>query len=120
MRTMTIMPQRTRLNEDRRAIWSMPPALGVALATIIFLVSQPASAGLFHPAKAMNVPRAGHTATLLVNGQVLVAGGSDGTNDLTSTELFDLASGTWTPTGPLSTPRESHTATVLPSGKVLV
>jgi WD40 repeat protein len=56
-----------------------------------------------------------HTATLLTNGQVLVAGG--GTN---TAELYNPATGTWTNTGSLGTARSSHTATLLPNGKVLV
>jgi N-acetylneuraminic acid mutarotase len=60
-----------------------------------------------------------HTATLLQNGKVLVAGGTD--NDtLSSAELYDPTSGTWSPTGALVTARYKHTATLLQNGKVLV
>ena len=62
--------------------------------------------------------RASHTATLLPNGKVLVAGG--GVPRLASAELYDPASGTWTATGSLATARYAHTATLLPNGKVLV
>ncbi|HEY2825680.1 MAG TPA: kelch repeat-containing protein, partial [Gemmatimonadales bacterium] len=55
-----------------------------------------------------------HTATLLLNGQVLVAG-SNGYAD-----LYNPATGTWTATGNLTTSRSSHTATLLPDGTVLV
>ena len=48
-----------------------------------------------------------HTATLLPNGKVLVAGGYDGTISA-SAELYDPASGTWTATGSLATARISH------------
>jgi hypothetical protein len=61
-----------------------------------------------------------HTATLLPNGKVLVAGGYTGTTYLASAELYDPASGTWTATGSLVTARGIHTATLLPNGKVLV
>ena len=61
------------------------------------------------------------TATLLLNGKVLVAGGIDmGLNALASAELYDPATGTWSATGSLKTPREFDTATLLPSGKVLI
>ena len=59
-------------------------------------------------------------ATLLPNGKVLVVGGYDGTNFLSSAELYDPAAGTWTTIHPLATARKSHTATLLPNGFVLV
>lgn len=72
-------------------------------------------------------PEAGrflHTATLLQNGKVLVAGGlgagASGTIPLNSAELYDPATGTWSRTGSLSTTRFYHTAVLLTNGKVLV
>ena len=62
-----------------------------------------------------------HTATLLPNGKVLVAGGVvTAAILLASAELYDPATGTWTATGSLNTARYYHTATLLPNGKVLV
>ena len=55
------------------------------------------------------------TATLLPNGQVLVAGGG-----LASAELYDPATGVWTTTGSMATDRGLATARLLPNGKVLV
>src|SRR2546430_3846172 len=70
----------------------------------------------------LNTARCQHTATLLPNGMVLVAGGVDSNGNVSaSSELFDPASGTWTATtGNLNTARYSHTATLLPNGMVLV
>src|SRR5438132_4599092 len=61
-----------------------------------------------------------HTATLLPNGMVLVAGGVDNGGTLASAELYDPANGSWTATGSLNTGRTNHTATLLPNGMVLV
>lgn len=62
-----------------------------------------------------------HTATLLTNGWVLVAGGEDNNgSSLTNADLYNSASGLWTKTGSMTTQRSSHTATLLPDGKVLV
>src|ERR1043166_9690772 len=65
--------------------------------------------------------RSFHTATLLPNGEVLVAGGQDDRgNPLSSAELHDPATGMWTTTGALNTPRYVPAATLLSNGRVLV
>ena len=67
----------------------------------------------------MATARYDHTATLLPNGQVLVAGGFGG-NYLASAELYDPATGLWTATGSMAAARFCHTVTLLPNGQVLV
>jgi Kelch motif len=73
---------------------------------------------------SMHTRRAGHTATLLHTGQVLVSGGwSDWIMSprQPSAELYDLRTGRWTVTGRMHVMRiGGHTATLLASGKVLV
>jgi hypothetical protein len=69
----------------------------------------------------MATARVSHTAALLPNGKVLVAGGQDSNFfPLASAELYDLASGNWTTTGSLTTARYDQTATLLDNGTVLV
>jgi N-acetylneuraminic acid mutarotase len=71
----------------------------------------------------LNTPRYAHTATLLHNGKVLVAGGAGPNSCSTPTadaELYDPTSGKWSATGSLNTARFNHTATLLQSGEVLV
>jgi N-acetylneuraminic acid mutarotase len=72
------------------------------------------------PTGDLNVPRSSHTATLLPDGRVLVAGGRNANAILGSAELYDPATGTWSITGGLNIARVDFTATLLPSGKVLV
>ena len=77
--------------------------------------------GTWSPTGALPWARAGHTATLLPSGKVLVTGGYvPGGVSFASAELYDPATGTWSATGALATARSGHTATLLPSGKVLV
>ena len=63
--------------------------------------------------------RKDHTATLLMDGRILVVGGYDVPMER-KTELFDPASGNWVATGNLNVGRAAHTATLLRDGRVLV
>ena len=92
--------------------------LGAALVLVQPCAS---AAGVFTNTGSLNIGRSQHTATLLPNGKVLVAGVVDNNNNaLASAELYDPVNGTWTATGNLNTARYLHTATLLPNGKVLV
>jgi hypothetical protein len=78
----------------------------------------------------MMLPRIGHSATLLQDGRVLVAGGniieffgpSDGYRlHATSTaEIYDPATGTFSETGAMTAARAGHVAVLLQDGRVLL
>ncbi len=96
-------------------------AFGFAILALSMALPRPAAAAVTWIATGpLATVRYGHTATLLPNGKVLVAGGYNG-GALKSSELYDPVARTWSPTtGSLSVGRWNHTATLLNTGKVLV
>ena len=119
--------------------------LQFALALLVAIIghASPAFAqmpGTFAPTGNMTTAREGHTATLLPNGKVLIAGGWQSVPGaqnckghlhvrdyflecvllLTSAELYDPLTGTFAATGNMTTARLFHTATLLPNGNVLI
>jgi hypothetical protein len=84
-----------------------------------------AGSGLLQPTGSMSALRIGHTATLLQDGRVLIAGGEvlteAGLLRITGTaELYDPAFGTFVAAGDMTVARVFHTATPLSNGKVLI
>ena len=77
------------------------------------------SSGTFTLTGRLSVGRAAHTATLLADGKVFLAGGED-CYPITDNELFDPNTGTFALVRSMSVPRSFHTATLLGNGKVLV
>ena len=103
--------------------WLFLLGLGVFASTILAQ-----SPGTFTANGNMTTARVGHTATVLLDGKVLIAGGS-GQNPpnspvpyfyQASAELYDPSTGFSTPTGDMITARSGHSATLLPNGRVLI
>jgi hypothetical protein len=74
------------------------------------------AAGSFVPTGSMTKARAGYTATLLLDGRVLIAGG----DKIGSAELYDPGTGTFSRTGAMRLARTGHRATRLMNGKVRI
>src|SRR5206468_7861909 len=72
-------------------------------------------------AGSMHVERRLHTATLLQDGRVLVAGGYgiSGTS-IARAELYDPASNSWIAVAPMAVARHVHGAALLADGRVLI
>jgi N-acetylneuraminic acid mutarotase len=81
--------------------------------------------GVWKSTGALATGRSGHSATLLADGRVLVAGGeaprtAGVAGTLRSAEIYDPATGTWSTTGAMTDARWGHQAVALADGRVLV
>lgn len=116
-------PTATLLNSGRVLVVggdrgeSSPQSLGLLGTCEIY---DPAT-GAWSKTGTLNTPRDGFTATLLPNGEVLVAGGVDNADRaLASAEVYDPIEGTWRYTGSFGGQRLFHAATRLADGRVLI
>jgi len=77
--------------------------------------------GVWTPTGSLAAGRATHSATVLNNGKVMVAGGMNASGQvLASAELYDPATGTWVTISPMNVIRAHHTAILLDNGQVLI
>ncbi|WNG19406.1 hypothetical protein F0U63_35555 [Cystobacter fuscus] len=103
-------------------------------ATLLPMTGQVLVAGGFNTTTEAYEPRNGewwraantltthrsHTATLLLDGRVLLAGGGQHPRTGVNAELYDEITVRWNAAGRMITTRFGHTATLLPDGRVLV
>jgi N-acetylneuraminic acid mutarotase len=81
-------------------------------------ISTVTSPGAWAAAPSMSVGRYSHSAVLMPNGKVLVAGGYNGSY-LSSAEVYDPVSNTFTGTASMSSARRGAVAVLLSDGRVL-
>src|SRR5262245_18157380 len=109
----------------KRILTFILPNLFLFLVLFSYSTSAAQTPGTFMPTGNMTTPRIFHTATLLLNGKVLIAGGTFPTRPgvsvgLASAEVFDPETGTFTATGNMITGRLGHSSTLLHDGRVLI
>lgn len=108
---------RTRLHEISRVWFRVTVFLLFVFLAFDLSFAQVVPAATWVPTGSMILPRAHQIAILLPNGQVLVAGGTNGTSGLV--ERYDPGTGTWTGAGTLDIVNIT-TATLLSNGQILV
>ena len=111
------------MSSDGTSIVRSTAVAGLAAVSIIVFSGVPATGQVLPPDEVelqLDEARSGHTATLLSDAHVLLAGGSDGQTELASVEVVDPVGMTVEALGSLVAARSGHTATLLPDGTILV
>jgi hypothetical protein len=99
-----------------RILATILPTMAAGFAIAATAVDPAAVALATTPGPSMYYARAGHTATALGNGLILIAGGASNP----SAELYHPTYNTFTITGDMRYSREGHTATPLGTGQALI
>jgi hypothetical protein len=78
------------------------------------------TSGTWTTTASVHTPRDGHTATLLPNGYVVIAGGENNNQAVSSSEVYSPTFTSWTMSGNLNVARSNASAVLLPSGAILI
>src|SRR5689334_17843582 len=110
------------MNYSRSILIPLVILIGTAGAPAFQPTSPPAiPTGSVTFAGEMLQPRSGHSATLLPDGRVLIAGGMRRNQDFyRSTETFDPTTGKFQPAADMTAARVGQAAVLLRTGKVLI
>jgi len=125
--TATLLPNGKVLVTGGFSSESDCPGAGITPALTTAELYDPFN-GSFAATGSMAEDRGGHSAILLANGKVLIAGGGKMGGDRppffgdgsVGAEIYDPATGAFTSTGNMGTGRVGQTATLLSNGKVLI
>lgn len=90
------------------------------LMMLAFFPSTGSAADYFASGPTMPGNRFGPNVAPLPNGNILVAGGYDGSSRLASAWVFNPANGSFTTTGSMNSPRQQSATQPLPNGQILV
>ncbi len=138
MKAARLFHTATLLNDGRVLVTGGADPLSLKLFGGDYGFSSMASAEIYDPASgtwseaaSMTEPRGGHTATLLPNGEVLVAGGASpgpylsesglaNFSSVTSAAIYNPARNDWRAVDPVKIAHVFHSATLLPDGRVLI
>jgi hypothetical protein len=98
---------------------------GATTATTVTTHSEIYTTGKFIPTNSTSNgdllnARSNHTATLLTDGRILIAGGKNGTTAQAHSEIYTYALGSFESSSNLNTGRYQHTATLLPTGQLVI
>jgi len=94
---------------------------GVAVPTGVLIDTSNSPPTVTNLPAALSAPRAGHTATVLANNDVLVCGGSDDNGKpVGSCDLLDGATGGIKTTVQLANARTGHSALAVETGQVII
>lgn len=95
----------------------------VVMASLLAFINpaQAQASGTLAPTGTMSRARACHTATLMTDGRVLMAGGIAGDGRVNAdAEIYDPATGKFIDVGDMMRPRACHGGAALPNGLVLL
>ena len=117
--TVTYTPDPGFVGTDSFTV-QVSDGVGIGTRTVHVSVTIGGGEAFTIPTDSLATVRFRHTATLLNDGNILIAGGLNGSSRLASAELFDAVTRTFSDVGSMSIDREYHTATLLLDGRVLI
>ncbi|MCZ6690410.1 MAG: hypothetical protein O7H41_12465 [Planctomycetota bacterium] len=102
-------------------IGGLDPTANVVTDSIERFTLEPrAGERTFQATGSPGITRSFPTAIRLPDGSVLVAGGNDGVESVSSAEIYEPVGGSFQPAFPMGREREGHAAVLLPTGEILV